>query len=231
MTKLDQFRAQSEQEQRNLLTNLCKTDNFKSLSNNLLIYRILPFLNLETDKYRKLKLKVLLMMACRKSIADKEYNNRLIPTMLETMKDLDDVNLVMKFVQSGILEKSNVANKTRIYKNVVLKGLEQVKNKETRELACECVKNLENSSSNHSSTNEIDKLLIVQLSKIINGETDRLECRTKALVALGSITARLEPVKVFEQVMSIFKSKIQDCDSNAALAMCVNGILLIMPPR
>ena len=44
------------------------------------------------------------------------YNNRLIPTMLETMKDLDDVNLVMKFVQSGILEKSKV-----IFAIIVLK--------------------------------------------------------------------------------------------------------------
>jgi len=228
MTKLDQFRAHSESEQQNLLMNLCKTENFQSLSNNLLIYRILPFLNLETEKYRKPKLKVLLMMGCRKSIADNEYNSRLIPTMLETIKDLDDVNLVMKFVQNGILEKSNIANRTRIYKSVVLKGLEQVKNKETRELACECVKNLEKTSSDHSSTNEIDKLLIIQLGKIITGETDRLECRTKALVALGAITTRLEPVKVFDQVMPIFKSKIQDCDSNAALAMCVNGILLII---
>jgi hypothetical protein len=110
-----------------------------------------------------------------------------------------------------------------------LKGLEQVKNKETRELACECVKNLENTGSDfHSSTNEIDKLLIIQLGKIITGETDRLECRTKALVALGAVTTRLEPEKVFEQVMPIFRSKIQDCESNAALAMCVNGILLII---
>ena len=89
------------------------------------------------------------------------------------------------------------------------------------------MKNLDDKTS----TNEIDKLLIKTLGNIINNETDRLECRTKALVALGSVTNRLENVQVVEEVLPIFKNKIFECDSSAALAMCVNGILLIMPPR
>ena len=96
MTKVDQFTAQSESEQKNLLSNLCRNEIFGSISDNLLIFRILPFLNLECGKFQKEKLRVLLLMSSRRSIKVQEYNEKLIPVILATIKDFEDVNLVIK---------------------------------------------------------------------------------------------------------------------------------------
>merc|ERR1712035_103608 len=101
----------------------------------------------------------------------------------------EDVNLVIKFLQKGILEKSNVANKTRLYKNVVLKGLDQDKNKETKELACECVKNLDDKTS----TNEIDKLLITTLGKIRKVEILKNKLKIKSEYFDKNLCCELKP--------------------------------------